>query len=205
MVGVIDYGMGNLLSVANALAVLGADVTICREPKSIAQCDRLILPGVGAFGDCMEHLNQSGMIEEIDLAVRQKGRPMLGICLGMQALAGSSSEGGRHSGLGWIDAEVVPISVDDPKYRVPHMGWNDISVRTETPLFVGLPDAPEFYFVHSYVVKCNDDSVVAARCDYGESFAAAIVKDNVAATQFHPEKSQYCGLKVLSNFLAWKP
>lgn len=205
MVGVIDYGMGNLLSVANALAVLGADVTICREPESIAQCDRLILPGVGAFGDCMEHLNKSGMVGEIDLAVHRKGRPMLGICLGMQALAGSSSEGGRHSGLGWIDAEVVPITTDDPKCRIPHMGWNDVSVRTESPLFVGLPDSPEFYFVHSYVVKCNDQSVVAAQCDYGEAFAAAIVKDNVAATQFHPEKSQYCGLKLLSNFLAWKP
>ncbi len=205
MVGVIDYGMGNLLSVVNALATLGADVTVCREPNDLKKCDRLILPGVGAFGDCMEHLNKSGMVEQIDEVVRRKGRPLLGICLGMQALAGSSRERGNFAGLGWIDAEVVPISSTAQSVRVPHMGWNDITVCTESPLFVGLPDSPEFYFVHSYVVKCNDSKVVAARCDYGGEFTAAVVKDNVAATQFHPEKSQYCGLKVLSNFLAWKP
>jgi glutamine amidotransferase len=130
---------------------------------------------------------------------------MLGICLGMQALAGSSQERGKHAGLGWIDAEVVPIAQEDPNLRVPHMGWNDISVHTESPLFHGLPESPEFYFVHSFVVRCHDRSVVAAECDYGTPFVAAVVRDNIAATQFHPEKSQYCGLKVLSNFLSWKP
>jgi glutamine amidotransferase len=205
MVGVVDYGMGNLLSVVNALAVLGADVSVCRQPDQLSQCDRLVLPGVGAFGDCMQNLRKSGMADALDQIVRREGRPMLGICLGMQALAGSGEERGSHAGLGWIDAEVVPISRDDLKLRVPHMGWNDISVRAESPLFHGLPESPEFYFVHSFVVRCHDKSVVAAECDYGTTFTAAVVKDNVAATQFHPEKSQYCGLKVLSNFLSWKP
>jgi glutamine amidotransferase len=205
MIGVIDYGMGNLLSVVNALAILGANVTICRGPDDLAECDRLVLPGVGAFGDCMQNLHKSGMVEALEKTVRREGRPLLGICLGMQALAGSSNERGHHAGLGWIDAQVISFAGDRIDQRIPHMGWNDISVRTEMPLFQGLPDSPEFYFVHSYVVRCNDKSVVAAECDYGGVFAAAVVKDNIAATQFHPEKSQYCGLKVLSNFLAWKP
>jgi glutamine amidotransferase len=205
MVGVVDYGMGNLLSVVNALAVLGANVAVCQQPEQLSQCDRLILPGVGAFGDCMVNLHKSGMVDALDQVVRKMGRPMLGICLGMQALAGSSQEHGTHAGLGWIDAEVVPIAQEDPNLRVPHMGWNDICVHTELPLFHGLPESPEFYFVHSFIVRCHDRSVVAAECAYGTPFVAAVVKNNVAATQFHPEKSQYCGLKVLSNFLSWKP
>lgn len=205
MVGVVDYGMGNLLSVINALELLGADARLCRRPEELSACDRLVLPGVGAFGDCMHNLKRTGMIDALDLAVRREGRPLLGICLGMQALAERGYEGGEHEGLGWIEADVIPLNPAEPNLRVPHMGWNDITVRNGSPLFRGLPESPEFYFVHSFHVHCRDTSAIAAECDYGGTFTSSVCKDNIVATQFHPEKSQYCGLKVLSNFLTWKP
>jgi imidazole glycerol-phosphate synthase subunit HisH len=205
MVGVIDYGMGNLLSVVNALELLGADVAVCTRPEQLNPCDRVVLPGVGAFGDCMSNLKQSGIIETLEQVVRKDGRPFLGICLGMQALAKRSGEGSPCDGLGWIDAEVVLLTPGESKLRIPHMGWNDIAPSPEAPLFRGLPDSPEFYFVHSYHVRCADRSVVSAECDYGGTFTAAVTQDNICATQFHPEKSQFCGLQVLANFLSWKP
>lgn len=205
MVGVVDYGMGNLLSVANALELVGATVRLCRTPDDLAECGRYVLPGVGAFGDGMAGLRRTGMIEALDRHVREKGRPLLGICLGMQVLARGSSEGGSHAGLGWIPADVVALEPCDPNLRVPHMGWNDIEIREHGPLFAGLPRTSEFYFVHSYHLKCDDKSIVPAECDYGGRFACAVAKDNIVATQFHPEKSQYCGLRVLANFVGWRP
>jgi len=205
MIGVVDYGMGNLLSVANALELVGATVRLCRNPDDLVECDHFVLPGVGAFGDGMAGLRRTGMIEALDRRVRGEGRPLLGICLGMQVLARGSCERGNHAGLGWVPADVVALAPSDPQLRVPHMGWNDIAIRDAGQLFKGLPSNSEFYFVHSYHLKCDDDSLVPAECDYGGRFACAVAKDNIVATQFHPEKSQYCGLKVLSNFVEWRP
>jgi glutamine amidotransferase len=205
MIGVVDYGMGNLLSVANALELVGATVRLCRNPEDLAECDHFVLPGVGAFGDGMAGLRRSGMIEALDKRVRKDARPLLGICLGMQVLARESCEGGIHAGLGWIPADVVALTPSDPQLRVPHMGWNDIVIRDARHIFKGLPTSSEFYFVHSYYMKCDDDAFVPAECDYGGRFACAVAMDNIVATQFHPEKSQYCGLKVLSNFVEWRP
>jgi len=197
--------MGNLLSVANALELVGATVRVCRNADDLIECDRFILPGVGAFGDGIAGLRRTGMIPALEQHVCNEGRPLLGICLGMQVLARTSCEGGQHKGLGWIPAEVVPLKPSDPQLRVPHMGWNDIVIRDAAHLFKGLAQYPEFYFIHSYHLKCDSESVVPAECDYGGRFACAVAKDNIVATQFHPEKSQYSGLKVLSNFLDWRP
>ena len=203
-VGVVDYGMGNLLSVRHALEMVGADVSICRTPEELDAVDRLVLPGVGAFGDCMKRLREAGLVEALNDAVRRGARPILGICLGMQAMASSSQEGGAHEGLGWFDADVVRLEPASG-LRVPQIGWNDVDYEPTSPLFRGLPPAPEFYFVHSYYMKCRTTACVDATCDYGGRVTAAVRRENIVATQFHPEKSQDYGLKVLENFLRWNP
>lgn len=205
VVGIVDYGMGNLLSVLHALEMAGAEARICREPEELLRAERLVLPGVGAFGDCMRNLTERGLEEALREAVLKRGRPILGICLGMQAMAQRGFEGGEHAGLGWFAADVVRLQPQDPTLRVPHVGWNDVSFRGESPLFRGLPDGPDFYFVHSYAMQCRQQGDVAATCDYGGAFTCAVRKDNIFATQFHPEKSQDYGLKVLENFLRWNP
>lgn len=196
--------MGNLLSVQHALERVGADVVICRDGDDLKEVERIVLPGVGAFRDCMMNLKKGGLIEALEEAVLRLGKPILGICLGMQAMARRSFEGGEHLGLGWLEADVVRLH-PHPALRVPQIGWNEIDYRTESPFFKSLPPAPDFYFVHSYFVKCDDAAMVEATCDYGGPVTAAVRKGNIFATQFHPEKSQDYGLKVLEHFLTWKP
>jgi glutamine amidotransferase len=205
MIAIVDYGMGNLLSVFNALQMLGAPAQICADPEALPHADRIILPGVGAFPDCMKQLTQRGFGAALDDAVRRRGRPLCGICLGMQALARTSSEGGLHCGLGWIEADVVRLTPAVAGLRVPQIGWNEVRHRPGSPLFAGLPARCEFYFVHSFWMKCDREEDVEATCDYGGTITAAVRKDNIFATQFHPEKSQDHGLQVLENFLRWNP
>ncbi|TSA38384.1 MAG: imidazole glycerol phosphate synthase subunit HisH [Porphyromonadaceae bacterium] len=205
MVGIIDYGMGNLMSVQHALNFLGAEVKVCENPGSLSDIDRIVLPGVGAFGDCIKNLRQMGFVEPLGDMVMRDGVPILGICLGMQVMARRSFEGGEHEGLGWIDGDVIRIRPEDTSLRVPHIGWNEVHYDSESPLFARLPDICDFYFVHSYFVHCNDPGDVEATCYYGGTITAAIRKKNVFATQFHPEKSQDYGLRILENFLKWEP
>lgn len=204
MIAVVDYGMGNLRSVANALRYLGADVIIAADPSQLSDAERIILPGVGAFRDCIANLWARGFVDGLEDEVRRKGKPFLGICLGLQALARRSFEDGEHQGLGWFDADVVRLTPADGGLRVPQIGWNSVSMRSESPLFSGVPAGADFYFVHSYHMSCTDPDL-DAWCDYGGLVTAAVRKGNIAATQFHPEKSQDFGLKVLENFLGWKP
>ena len=202
MIAVVDTGHGNLLSVCNAIEYLGSKAKVCAAPDALLGAERVILPGVGAFQDAMRSLTGRGFPPLLD-QLRASGVPILGICLGMQLLARCSYEGGRYAGLGWFDAEVVRLEPRD--LRVPHVGWNPTTFNPDSPLFVGLPAFPEFYFVHSYQVRCADVSQVDATCDYGGDVTAAIRLGNVVATQFHPEKSQDLGLAVLDNFLRWNP
>lgn len=201
----MDHGMGNLLSVRHAFAFIGAKPTLCDQPEELHQASRIVLPGVGAFGECMNRLRKMNFVEALETAVLIEGKPVLGICLGMQVMADGSEEDPNTPGLGWLDAQVVRIHSDRENLRVPHVGWNDVQYPNEIPLFQGLPSDPDFYFVHSYWLQTNDESIVVATCDYGEALTAAVRKDNIFATQFHPEKSQDYGLKVLSNFLEWTP
>ncbi len=205
MIGIIDYGMGNLLSVFNAFEYLGAETIICHTPEEMERCERIVLPGVGAFEDCIRNLQTKKFIAALNDFAFTKKRPVLGICLGMQAMAKKSYEFGEHAGLGWFDAEVIKIAPADPALRVPHVGWNDITYKKESPLFTGLPEHPNYYFVHSYFMQCKDGRDVDATVEYGSRITAAVRKDNIFATQFHPEKSQDYGLKIIDNFLSWLP
>lgn len=205
MIGIIDYSMGNILSVYHALEMVGASVKICQHPEDLIDVERIVLPGVGAFRDCMMNLKASGFLEILEEIVFHGSMPILGICLGMQAMADRSFEGGEHQGLGWIEGDVIELKPSDSSLRIPQMGWNDIQYRDESPLFKGLPPSPDLYFVHSFYLKCNNDADVDATCDYGGNITTAIRKDNIFATQFHPEKSQDYGLKILENFLSWNP
>ncbi len=198
---IVDYNMGNLRSVKNALQKIGADAVIERDPEKFRVYDRMILPGVGAFGDAMEHLGTTGA----DEAVREfaaSGKPLLGICLGMQLLFEKSYEFGEHSGLGLIEGEVIPF--DKSRFphhlKVPHMGWNELFVQKETPLFANLPKAFYLYFVHSYHVVCPK-SYAIGKTIYGYEFVSAVQKDNIFGLQPHPEKSHQNGLKILKNFM----
>jgi len=203
MIGIVDYGLGNILSVYHAIEMVGADVKVCVSPQDLEDVERIVLPGVGAFRDCMVNLIEKGFVETLEKAVFDQGKPILGICLGMQAMARRSFEGGEHQGLGWIEGDVVGLQPPDPSLRVPHIGWNDIQYRQGSPFFAGLPALPDFYFVHSFYMKCDNQDDVDATCDYGGTVTAAIRKNNIFATQFHPEKSQDYGLRILENFLKW--
>ena len=198
MIGVVDYGMGNLRSVLNALEAVDAPARLVSTPAQAREAERLILPGVGAFGAAMERLDEQGFSEALPNLVAA-GRPLLGICLGMQLLAERSTEHGEHSGLGLVAGDVARIETD-PSLRVPHVGWNDVNVVRDTRLLAGLPDAPTFYFVHSYVFETSDPSAVTATCDYGRPLTACVEGDGVFGAQFHPEKSQRDGLALLRNF-----
>ena len=215
-VAIVDYGSGNLRSAAKAFerAVrdTGSDarITVTADPDQVARADRIVLPGVGAFADCMRGLLAvAGMRAALDDAVRRQGRPFLGICVGMQLMAERGVEFGIHQGLGWIPGEVRAI---EPKgalpglaLKVPHMGWNDVTPRPGDPLFAGLPAGTPMYFVHSYAITPKADADVAATADYGGRVVAAVRHANMAGTQFHPEKSQAAGLRLIANFLAWRP
>ena len=197
MIGIVDYGMGNLRSVEKALERLGFESRLLKHPEEIADADRLVLPGVGAFGDAMRGLREQGLVAPIRRYARS-GKPVLGICLGMQAFFDHSEEAPGIQGLGLIPGCVRRFRTGSLK--VPHMGWNTLEVRRDSRLLRGLADKPAVYFVHSFYVVPEDDTVTAARTEYGECFTAAVETANVFGTQFHPEKSQECGLQILANF-----
>lgn len=206
---IIDYGSGNLRSVAKALeSVADADFTvkISANPADINAASHIILPGVGAFGDCKQGLDSvPGLKEALTEAVTLHGKPFLGICVGMQLLADKGLEYGEHTGLGWIGGEVVPLAPTGASLKIPHMGWNELDINKQHPVLKGIKSGDHAYFVHSYHFRTHDNAAILATTDYGGKFAAIIGKDNIIASQFHPEKSQETGLKLLKNFLAWKP
>lgn len=205
MIAIIDYGMGNVRSLSNAVEFIGYDVLVTNDNGKIADAARIILPGVGAFGDAMAAIRDRGLDEILHREVLEKKKPMLGICLGLQLLGTSSEEHGHHEGLGWLDSRVVKFEAG-PGLKLPHIGWNDIYYSDPGPLFAGLKDNERsFYFVHSFYMDCNNPADVLAECGYGVNFTAAIKHENILATQFHPEKSQDNGIQVLKNFLRWKP
>lgn len=191
-----------MFSVRNAFDSLGADVIICSRPDELDRCDRLVLPGVGAFGDYMHNMTERGFTAAIAL---EKSKPLLGICLGMQVMARRGYESGDTEGLGRLDAEVARIDPGQDEVRIPHVGWNDLTIQKPSPLLKGIPAGADFYFVHSYTMRCFDPSDVVATCAYGGGVTAAVCRDNMFATQFHPEKSQEHGLRLLENFLEWSP
>lgn len=198
---IVDYGMGNLLSVAGALRRAGGTVVVSGDPEALADADRIVLPGVGAFGDGIRNLRARGFEEALTEHVLRCGTPFLGICLGAQLLALESEEEGRHEGLGWLPARVVRLAPRDPALRLPHIGWDEVEVKISSPLFEGLPTGTLFYFVHNYHLRCDEEGLLSAVSDYGERVTAALQKDNIYAVQFHPEKSQKAGLDLLRNFL----
>jgi glutamine amidotransferase len=202
VIAVVDYGMGNLRSVERALAALGADARITREHADLRSADAIVLPGVGAFGIAMDRLRQYGLDAVLTERVCNDGVPFLGICLGMQLICRQSYEHGHHLGLGWIEATVRKLEPGPERLRIPHIGWNDVTAQPGSTL---LPDRGTFYFVHSYHVDCEDDGLVSAVCNYGATVAACLERDNIMATQFHPEKSQDHGLDLLRRFLVWQP
>lgn len=204
MIAIIDYGMGNTHSVYNAMKYIGVQAVITHEAQAIQKADRIILPGVGAFGAAMDNLHNYRVLEVLNEEVKIKGKPFLGICLGMQLLAEKGTEKGIFNGLGWIKGEVQRLQFQDESLKLPHVGWNDITIMKETPLLKGLKKEKAFYFVHSYALQLVESADLAANSDYGVVFTAAVIKDNIFGTQFHPEKSQKNGLTVLENFVNWR-
>lgn len=203
MIAIVDYGMGNLRSVQKGFERVGFEAVVTADPRVVLAADKIVLPGVGAFPDCMRNLEQGGFVEPI-LRVIREGRPFLGICLGLQLLFTESEEFGLHRGLDVIPGRVVrfPDGMKEggEKLPVPHMGWNQLAFRRRPPVFADLEEGSNVYFVHSYYVKPADEAVVATTTGYGIEFCSAVWKDNIVATQFHPEKSQEKGLTILKNF-----
>lgn len=210
-VAVIDYGAGNLRSAAKALVhaaqASGETVVVTADPKIVAAADRIVLPGVGAFAECKRGLeSKAGVIDALQEAVIEKGRPFLGICVGMQLMASVGVEYGEHPGLDWIKGKVVKLAPADASLKIPQMGWNDLTLQQPShPFFKGLASGAHGYFVHSYHFELDDAADLLAEVDYGGKVTAAIGRDNLLGVQFHPEKSQAVGLQLLANFLAWKP
>jgi glutamine amidotransferase len=208
---VIDYGAGNLCSVDNALRVAvgndgGATVVVSSDPGVIAKADRIVLPGVGAFGQCIGALREASGIEDaLTEAVRRRGIPFLGICVGMQLLATEGVEHGTHRGLDWIGGAVARIAPADLALKVPHMGWNAVNLATDHSALAALPQDAAAYFVHSYAFAVTDPAERLATTDHGGEIAAIVGRDNILGVQFHPEKSQAFGLAVLRGFLEWRP
>ncbi len=215
-VAIIDYGSGNLRSAEKAvercIAELGLDmpVRVTASPAEVARADHIILPGVGAFGDCIRGLKGlDGMVECLERLVVKGGRPFLGICVGMQLLATEGHEHGVHAGLGWIGGAIEPLDGGmDRALKIPHMGWNQIDIREDFrshPVLDGINDGDHVYFVHSYHYETTDPGHVMAQTRYGRPVTAMIGRDNILGTQFHPEKSQRVGLRLIGNFLKWRP
>ncbi|OGM96133.1 MAG: imidazole glycerol phosphate synthase, glutamine amidotransferase subunit [Candidatus Yanofskybacteria bacterium RIFCSPHIGHO2_02_FULL_38_22b] len=194
---IVDYKMGNVASVKKAFEKLGARVKISSTKNDIGSAQYIVLPGVGAFGEGISNLKKLGLIDILSKSVLKKRVPFLGICIGMQLLADTGYEFGKHDGLGWIKGETIKLK----STNLPHIGWNNIKTKSNK-LFSDLPDN-NFYFVHSYFLKPADKSIVTSTCNYDQVFSSSIQKDNIFATQFHPEKSQLAGLKVLDNFLSY--
>ena len=200
MIAIIDYDAGNIKSVEKALQYLGQETVVSRDPQVLLGADKVILPGVGSFGDAMENLHNYGLVPVIHQIV-EKGTPFLGICLGLQLLFESSEETPGVAGLGILEGKIVRIP-EGPGLKIPHMGWNSLNVREGASLFKGLEKEPYVYFVHSYYLQAKDPKIVAATAEYGVTIHASVEKENVFACQFHPEKSSKTGLAILKNFLA---
>ena len=209
---IIDYGSGNLRSAAKAFARsahdsgFAGDVKVTAEAADLSDATHIVLPGVGAFADCMRGLRSvPGMVEALTREVRHKHKPFLGICVGMQLLASRGLEHGVHDGLGWLAGDVKRLEPADKSLKIPHMGWNELNVEQQHPLFAGIETGAHAYFVHSYHFEPADPAVVGLSTDYGGRMVAAVVRGNIAGTQFHPEKSQEAGLRLIANFLHWTP
>ena len=211
IVAIVDYGSGNLRSAAKAFERMaaetgtGQDVVVSSDPDVVRRAGRIVLPGVGAFADCRAGLLAvDGMMDALTESVIGRGRPFLGICVGMQLMATAGLEHGRHEGFGWIPGQVEAIRPANG-LKVPHMGWNELVIAAAHPLFAGIADGRHAYFVHSYHLHCDKAAEVMARAEYGGTITAAVGRDNLFGTQFHPEKSQATGLRLIANFLAWRP
>ncbi len=214
-VAIVDYGSGNLHSAAKALERAAAEagssdtILVTSDPETVRRAERIVLPGVGAFADCRRGLDAvPGMVEALTQAVRRDGRPFLGICVGMQLMAERGREYEVTEGLGWIAGEVDRIAPDDPGLKIPHMGWNTLNAIKPHPLLDGIPVGPEglhAYFVHSYQLKAAERADLVAQADYGGPVTAIVGRDSMVGTQFHPEKSQRLGLRLIANFLKWSP
>lgn len=200
LVAIVDYGMGNVRSVLNAFEFVGAKAKLASQASDLNKADAVVVPGQGAFRDCIKCLKENKFVEALNEQVIKLKKPYLGICLGMQVLGDKSFEGGEFAGLGWVKGVVKQIK---PKknLKVPHLGWNEVKVRRPIKLFTGIPNKACFYFAHSFVLYPEDDGVVAATTDYGGRFPVALSYDNIMAVQFHPEKSQQEGLRLLKNFV----
>jgi imidazole glycerol-phosphate synthase subunit HisH len=213
MIAIIDYGMGNLRSVHKAFAAVGHDAVVTRDPHVLNKASHLVLPGVGAFADCMANLEQYGLIDPIRKGIAN-GKPFLGICLGLQLLFTESEEFGMHKGLDIVSGKVrrfqfqpgsaMSTSPMPNALKVPHMGWNELTVKRVAPPLQNLPTGTQVYFVHSYYVEPSDPSIIATTTNYGTSFVSSIWRDNVFACQYHPEKSQTTGLQIVKNFAEWR-
>ncbi len=211
-VAIIDYGSGNLRSAAKAFdraareSGSDAEIVVTDDARVVAQADRIVLPGVGAFADCRRGLDAvPGMVEALTGAVIEHGRPFIGICVGMQLMATRGIEFNGAAGLDWIPGEVVPLQVDDPALKIPHMGWNDLGDLADHPVLAGIGPGDHAYFVHSFHLRAQVGGQILATARHGERFAAIVGRDNLVGTQFHPEKSQRVGLRLITNFLGWKP
>jgi glutamine amidotransferase len=214
-VAIVDYGSGNLRSAEKAFeraareAGLDIAIAVTSDPAVVARAERVVLPGVGAFADCRAGLDAvPGMVEALREAVEVRGTPFLGICVGMQLMAERGLEYVTAPGLGWIPGDVVRIEPSDPALKVPHMGWNTLTLVRDHPVFAGIETGPaglHAYFVHSYHLAATDPATVVATTDYGGPVTAVVARDNLVGTQFHPEKSQHLGLALISNFLKWRP
>ena len=214
-VAIIDYGSGNLHSAQKAFeraareAGLAERINVSSLPEDILEAERVVLPGVGAFADCRRGLDRvAGLVEALEESVRRRGAPFLGICVGAQLLATRGLEHEVVSGLGWIAGDVAPIKPSDPNLKVPHMGWNTLDVKRPHAILDGIATGPEglhAYFVHSYQLYADNPADVVATADYGGPVTAIVARDNVFGTQFHPEKSQTLGLRLIANFLKWRP
>lgn len=212
---IIDYGSGNLHSAQKAFeraateAATGHEIKVTSDPEEVRTAERIVLPGVGAYADCWAGLNAvEGMVEALEGAVRHDGKPFLGICVGMQLLSERGFEHRVTEGLGWIKGDVKIIEPDDPALKIPHMGWNTLNVTAHHPLLDDIPtgdDGLHAYFVHSYALTNTDPVEVFAETEYGGRVTALVARDNIAGTQFHPEKSQKLGLRLITNFLQWRP
>ena len=199
---IIDYGRGNLLSVQRAFEKCGSDAVIIDNPLELRDAERIVLPGVGAFPDAMDNLRKNGWIEELNRAVLEKETPILGICLGMQLLADKGYEVRECDGLGYIPGEIIRFTQTQEKERIPHVGWNEILKREDSPLFDGIADGTNYYFVHSYHFRVANEENIATVTPYCGEFVSSVIKDNIVGTQFHPEKSQKAGFKLIKNFLS---